>query len=545
MIHATISPIRSELVAAKLHRIRNFELDGILNELNAEPRLAEVLWFLAFVSRNENYPGGLGKFTNDLIAQSTDLLGTAGMVAHPAPYSDAECEAICNEVPDNPVSCRDIRFSPDDDEDDFSVLPDREPARTRKKQRTPEEDRARKNAFRVSVTSLTAQLGGIAGAGLPKFLVALCEQPEVQFHPCSIRWHGWEPPWYFVRYVEAILRFIDRRKVQIADTIAETTVSREIGKWLDKARATGRSIIIQGNSRFGKTEAIRAWAAMHPGQARIVETPSSGGESELLRAVAKSLGIEINARQRGHEVRGQIEFVLQQFRPVLIFEEATFLFPANFSKNTTPLRLNWVRRSVMDAGIPCVFVWTPQTHHITRSRFLKATNYAIEQFDGRILRTVNLPTEIPREDLLAIARIHFRTLPERLREVFSEYVVCSVAPTERNYCSDVSNIAVLTFCAAEGAGRKVPTLEDLKAAIADVLPAVPELREAPSKRQPRKAVSAPAQPLGTGFAASMQAPCKPRETRPPGIGDEAPASVVEHARLSPVSRTIPPAVLPA
>ena len=60
-----------------------------------------------------------------------------------------------------------------------------------------------------------------------------------------------------------------------------------------------------------------------------------------------------------------------------------------------PARLNWVRRSVTDAGIPCAFVWTPQTHRDARSRFLKATNFAIEQFDGRILRTLKLPAENP------------------------------------------------------------------------------------------------------------------------------------------------------
>ena len=267
---------------------------------------------------------------------------------------------------------------------------------------------------------------------------------------------------------------------------------------------------------------------MNPGLARIVETPASGGEGELLRAVANALGIETVARQRGHDFRGEIEFVLQQFRPLLIFEEASFLYPATFSKNTMPARLNWVRRSVMDRGIPCAFVWTPQTHRDARNRFLKATNFAIEQFDGRILKTVNLPAEIAREDLLAIARIHLRDLPDD----YCEYVVSKAAATERNYCSDVSNIAALAYSNAEDGGRTIPNLADIKAAIADVLPAPGELPEETSHRRVRNRPASP-----------MQTSCKTRETRPPSTATEADCSVVEHSDSAPQSRNVPAVVL--
>jgi hypothetical protein len=260
---------------------------------------------------------------------------------------------------------------------------------------------------------------------------------------------------------------------------------------------------------------------MNPGVARIVETPSSGGEGELLRAVAKALGIEVGPGQRGYALHAQIEFVLRQFQPVLIFEEASYLYPANFSKNTMPARLNWVRRTVMDAGIPCAFVWTPQTHRDARNRFLKATNFAIEQFDGRILRTVNLPAEIPREDLLSIARIHFRDLPAE----YCEYVVSKAAATERNYCSDVSNIAALAYSNAEDAGREKPNLEDIKAAIADVLPVAREHPESASKLIARKRSETHLQPQFTA-----------RETRPPNAPEDVAGGLVEHEEILPVNR---------
>lgn len=40
------------------------------------------------------------------------------------------------------------------------------------------------------------------------------------------------------------------------------------------------------------------------------------------------------ARQRGCDLRSQIEFVLQQWVLMLIFEEASFLYPATFSENS-------------------------------------------------------------------------------------------------------------------------------------------------------------------------------------------------------------------
>lgn len=531
-------PIRVEAVARKLEQIRNFEQPKILEEMHAHPRLAEVLWFLAFVSRNENYPGGLRKFSSDLIAQSIDLLGTKTMQAHGAPpYPATLHETIIAEIPCverwsvpavrmNGLSLSDRFYDPSEDESETWDSEDsraEELASKRNYKVDLEADRAKLEAAQeiAEASALRDMMAGglidyckeAAEGSLAPYLVALCERPETQFFRTREYGSGSGAPWYFVRVAEAILRFIDGRKVDIAATIAETTVSLEIFKWLGKARSTNRSIVISGNSRFGKTEAVRAWAAMNAGLARIVETPASGGEGELLRAICKALGVEIGARQRGHELRGQVEFVLQQFRPVLIFEEASFLYPVNFSKNTMPARLNWVRRSVMDAGIPCAFVWTPQTHRDARSRFLKATNFAIEQFDGRILCTVNLPVKIPRADLQAIARIHFPGVPANDYEV----VVCMAAATERNYCSDVSNIAALAYSNAEDGGRAVPNLSDIESAIADVLQSAPEAAASPRSKR-RESI--------------MHPPGTAREICPPGASSRVPGGAVEHLQFS-------------
>ncbi|MEQ1853274.1 MAG: AAA family ATPase [Chthoniobacteraceae bacterium] len=472
------------------------------------------------------------------------------MQAHGAPpYPEALREAIFNEIPND--HRWDFGLGESSEVEIWNLLPsdvcsveshERETREARAIARA--EEKRRQEKLRQNMNEgFTENLREIAERELAQYLLNLCERPDVRFTRSGESRGGERAPWYFVRVADAILRFIDRRKLEIAATIAETAVSREIFHWLGKARTTARSIVISGNSRFGKTEAVRAWAAMNPGLARIVETPAAGGEGDFLRAIADALGIERGAGQRGHELREQIEFVLKQFRPVLIFEEASFLYPANFSKNTMPARLNWVRRSVMDREIPCAFVWTPQTHRDARNRFLKATNFAIEQFDGRILRTVNLPAEIPREDHLAIARIHFRELPKDRREVFSQLIVGNVTALERNYCSDVSNIAALTYSNAADAGRAIPNLEDIKAAIADVLPTATAL-PGPAPARSRKCSASPA-PLRTSLESPLQTSCNARETRSPGIGAGDDSGLVEHSQFPPESRSSAAAPLPA
>jgi len=120
----------------------------------------------------------------------------------------------------------------------------------------------------------------------------------------------------------------------------------------------------------------------------------------------------------------------------------------------------------MDRQISVVFVCTPQSYLPAKKRFVNATGFAMEQFDERILKTVELPRELSEQDLLAVARIHF----SNLREEYLKFVVDQVISTERNFVSDIRKIAVLAYDNAQEAGHKVPMLADIEAAMAEVLP---------------------------------------------------------------------------
>jgi len=80
---------------------------------------------------------------------------------------------------------------------------------------------------------------------------------------------------------------------------------------------------------------------------------------------------------------------------MLIFDEAQFPFPTRFGRRGEPPRLNYVRRAIMDLGLPTAFVYTPQSWKRVEKNYLKATGYTIEQFEGRLLRSaVVLPDEL-------------------------------------------------------------------------------------------------------------------------------------------------------
>jgi AAA domain len=284
------------------------------------------------------------------------------------------------------------------------------------------------------------------------------------------------PPWYFANVADFLLAFMRGRAEVIRSSIADTEITQLITRWVRKSRNTNEAIMISGNSRFGKTEAIKAEAACNPGVCRLVDT-RPGSLSDLLREVAKSLGLEVGPKNSLQGLRDRIEYVLRFSRLQLIFEEAQFLLPHNYSRNTTPSRLNWVRRSIMDQNIATVFVCTPQSYEPAMNRFVATTGFAMEQFNERILKTVALPTVLSDEDLLAVMKIHF----PNLRAEYLKFVVDEVMSTERNFVSDIKKIALLAKDNAQEAGRKLPILSDVEAAMAEVLP---------TKQQPASAVAA-------------------------------------------------------
>ncbi len=293
---------------------------------------------------------------------------------------------------------------------------------------------------------------------------------------------------------------MQKRELSVRDRIAETEVTQLVAKWVGKSRSMQRSVMIIGNSRFGKSESIKAHAAAHPGRCRFVNTPATNAMSDLVREIALAIGLDVGLSKRAVDLREQILYVLRFSHLQLIFDEAQRLLPTNYSRNTAPARLNWVRGSIMDNGLPVVFVCTPQSYLPAKRRFLKVTGFAMEQFDERLI-TIQLPNELCEQELLDVARFHLPGLADE----YLQYVVANVLATERNFVSDIEKIAALAKDNAREALRKSPTLGDIKAAMAIVLPTVVNAdAEQPTEVSPKSPT-----------ASSIQASCKSGARRLP------------------------------
>src|ERR1017187_5438711 len=92
----TVGIIRPEAVADKLAAIRNHEYPELLAQITAQPRLAEMMWFLQYTSMQ---PGGLVKFCADMLEQLPGRFGTATMRGVKRPeYTLAQKGYIVGEI---------------------------------------------------------------------------------------------------------------------------------------------------------------------------------------------------------------------------------------------------------------------------------------------------------------------------------------------------------------------------------------------------------------------------------------------------------------
>jgi hypothetical protein len=167
---------------------------------------------------------------------------------------------------------------------------------------------------------------------------------------------------------------------------------------------------------------------------------------------------------RAQVLRQQIRFVLRHLRFFLILDEAQFLVPQNYTKTTPPERLNYVRTELME-GLPLAMIHTPQTFSPDADRFVKKTGFAMEQFFGRVYRTVQAPDELPRADLLAVARMHLPELGDEYLEVIAD-----LAELSENYLQTVEAVGKLARFIARREGHRRITISDIETARDEIIP---------------------------------------------------------------------------
>jgi DNA transposition AAA+ family ATPase len=283
---------------------------------------------------------------------------------------------------------------------------------------------------------------------------------------CIVKAKGFSAPWYFRALFEALYEAIDSHKRETLALIAETETTRQAFHWLEFSSQMGRPVPIIGASRFGKTTAVAAWCESRPGLARIVTVPQSNTERDLLLAIGDAFGLAYTHNTPTARIRDQVQLILHDSGLFIVFDEAHFLIPIAYSKNTPPRRLNWVRCQLIDKGVACAFFATPQSYKQTLDRYAKETGYALEQWLGRMAPAVKLPEDLEWDDLLAVAKLRFPGIATVQREK-----ICAAAMASEGYLQNIELFAEYAQFLAGQRGAVRVAAEDVDAAIRHFIPA--------------------------------------------------------------------------
>lgn len=485
--------IRPEVLADCLAKAALLKLPEFQQWLEVGDRRKEMLWFIQAM---DMAPGGRQALAGAMLAKAGDRIGTEVMrkigVRRGMQLSLEDKQAIVKSLPEylEERIARDAGW-PEHLLGPMFLVGDREPT----------EEHHRQLAHRLKKLEaewFMDQCGSAAKELLPDLLAMIC--------------HGWPEraagaplvSWCFQDLPGAILEAMETQAVDAGQRLARTEVARQCFDALDYAWSEKVLVQIEGDSRFGKSEAIKTWCAMYPGRARLVTVPCSNSEADLHRAVADALGIEHSLATSPRALKEAVEFTVRHAGLMLVFDEGHWLLPTRYTSNTPPMRLNWVRTRIVDQGLPCVIVSTPQAFRHSVKGFVKRTGFNMEQILGRRAMVFTLPLELDKEDLLSVARIHFPQLGE-------DYLLLIVAKAmqSENYLQAVEAIATRARYLSRRAGRSTVNLAHVDQAIADVFPA-----QAPSvvAQATQKRVSA------KGRAAGLQESCT--ESIKPDFGRE-------------------------
>lgn len=202
-----------------------------------------------------------------------------------------------------------------------------------------------------------------------------------------------------VAAIASYKRLVTERGQIQQNLFTETPVSRLIWSGLDYALANESLTTIIGESRMGKSIAVKAWRdANNHGRSVLVTASPYGGTKMLLRDVADAVGCN-----KDHSIPQLLESVRRAFNRnrILIVDEAHRLLPSG--RRWTPVNLEILRDLHDRTGCALALVAT--------QRFddeLRKSHWQFEQLIGRIGCPVRLPRSLRKCDWEPIVRQYIK-----------------------------------------------------------------------------------------------------------------------------------------
>jgi DNA transposition AAA+ family ATPase len=287
--------------------------------------------------------------------------------------------------------------------------------------------------------------GQRAFPSLEEFLIDLCLNPRVHFSPPEektdfssleasnaieefpeLSRDDFAPATvpYFQDVIGALFEYQASQEAQGRAAFCRTEIGKKIWDTLDFALARRRMVVLDGLEGRGKTEAVKAWCALHLGTARFVSLKGVTNKTTAFRDMAKALGIASSYTRTAPEMQARIEDVLKRSKLMLVLDEAHFLFNQSQRMYTRPELVDWIDTAICNQGVGIALVTTPQfIACMTRAADQVEWNY--RQFRRRVARWTTLPAQNTEADIKAVARSVFKNADTQMVSKIVGYALLS------------------------------------------------------------------------------------------------------------------------
>ena len=183
-------------------------------------------------------------------------------------------------------------------------------------------------------------------------------------------------------------------------------------------------VVLDGLEGRGKTEAVKAWCALHLGTARFVSLKGVTNKTTAFRDIAKALGIASSYTRTAPEMQARIEDVLKRSKLMLVLDEAHFIFNQSQRMYSRPELVDWIDTAICNQGIGIALVTTPQfIVCMTRAAYQVEWNY--RQFRRRVARWTTLPATNSKADIKTVARSVFKNADAQMISKIAGYALLS------------------------------------------------------------------------------------------------------------------------
>lgn len=212
-------------------------------------------------------------------------------------------------------------------------------------------------------------------------------------------------PWYFHDLITRLREYqpawVEKQLAEFRDGFAPTALSRVIWNQIAEAYQSRGTVLLHNDAADGKSYAAEACGAVHPGQARYVDTPYGNDLVTFLRAIGASIGTAHGQSFKANQIAPRIIEMLSGSGQALVLDTAQWLFPVSDYRYALPVRLNWILQELSKKRVPVVLIGKTKLFE-TLGLVEKRTDWDRSDFVSQV-EVVELPSKLNEKDVLAVA----------------------------------------------------------------------------------------------------------------------------------------------